>query len=362
MSHWRRRGQRVVRITGNFQQERELHPAAFALLTELFGKGWHDPEKLNQNSRQTAILLNQAKQSFAQFLNVESNEIEFLGEVDLGFQLGIQGLLNEGGTLIHSAIDRQKVFAVAKYVEKLGHSVKTLTVNSQGEILEEPGQSEDLLVWQLANGETGNLQQVPKTECQIFADCTSSGVDHLPEFAYQTALFDSTSWAGPAGLGVLVIKTNAKWRNPLPHNDLTRTPNSYSLPLALASAVALENYKKDQDIRVKIKQQIIEFISTNISGVDIASTNHGLSKYISFTAKSIEADRLLLELEDLGFSVDSGSACKSADMKPSHVLAAMGRPIVGNIRLTIHKEMSEQVVKEFLAALKLTIEKLRAVI
>ena len=61
----------MVRITGNFQQETELHPAASALLTELFDKGWHDPTKLNQQSRQTAILLQQAKESFAKLLQVE---------------------------------------------------------------------------------------------------------------------------------------------------------------------------------------------------------------------------------------------------------------------------------------------------
>ena len=67
----------------------------------------------------------------------------------------------------------------------------------------------------------------------------------------------------------------------------------------------------------------------------------------------------MLALEELGFAVDSGSACKSADMQPSHVLAAMGRPIAGNLRLTIHKDISEKMVKEFCQALKITVAKLR---
>ena len=73
---------------------------------------------------------------------------------------------------------------------------------------------------------------------------------------------------------------------------------------------------------------IINTISSQIEDVVIASAPNGISKYLSISIKSIEADRLLLDLEDKGFSVDSGSACKSADMQPSHVLAAMGRPIV----------------------------------
>jgi cysteine desulfurase len=47
-------------------------------------------------------------------------------------------------------------------------------------------------------------------------------------------------------------------------------------------------------------------------------------------------------------------------MKPSHVLAAMSRPITGNIRLTIHKEMTSEIVKDFCQALKTSVIKLRA--
>lgn len=349
----------MVRITGNFQQERVLHPASASLLSELFLKGWPDPSKLNNQSRQTALLLQQAKESFAKHLSVRPDEIEFLGEVDLGFQLGIQGLLNKESRLAYSAIDRQKVFAVAAAEEKTGRSLNLLPVNDQGDIQESSISENDLLVWQVANGETGNLQKSPTSKAQIFADCTSSGIDHLPRFEYQSALFDSSSWAGPAGVGVLVIKSSAKWRNPLPHNDLVRVPNSFSLPLVLASAVAMENYATQSDIRLKLKKVIIDFISDQISDVDIASNLDGLSKNLSVSIKGIEADRLLLALEDAGYAVDSGSACKSADMQPSHVLAAMGRPITGNIRLTIHKETTEQTVTDFCQALKSSVAMLR---
>jgi cysteine desulfurase len=215
------------------------------------------------------------------------------------------------------------------------------------------------LVWQVANGETGNVQANPKSQALIFADCTASGVDYLPEFKYHTALFDSKSWQGPAGLGLLIIKDAEKWRNPSPHNDFSRSLDTYSIPLAIASSVALEAYLSDTDIRAKLKKLLIEFISEQISDVDIASTDNGLSKFLSCSFANVESDRLLLELEQLGFAVDSGSACKSADMQPSHVLAAMGRPIVGNIRLTLHKDITEQMVVEFCQALKISVEKLR---
>jgi cysteine desulfurase len=136
-------------------------------------------------------------------------------------------------------------------------------------------------------------------------------------------------------------------------------PNSYSLALVLASAVAIENYAVQIDIRLKLKKFILDFIAEQIDDVEIASNISGLSKNISISIKGVEADRLLLALEDSGYAVDSGSACKSADMQPSHVLAAMNRPIAGNIRLTLHKEMTEDIVKDFCQALKSNVSKLR---
>ena len=349
----------MVRITGDFQQERVLHPAAMALLNQFFSKGWADPNKLNNNSRQSAILLQQVREKFAELLKVRPDELEFLGESDLGFQLGISGLLKKDSKLFYSSIDRQRVFAVASGEENKGRQVTCLPVNNIGQIGSFSATSNDVVVWQVANGESGNTQTKPATQGVIFADCTASGIDLLPNFDYQTALFDSASWQGPAGFGIFIIKQAKDWRNPLPHNDHTRVPGGFSIPLAIASSVALEGYLADRDIRAKLKEQIINYINSEIPNVDIASSLDGLSKFLSFSVSGVEADRLLLALEDLGFAVDSGSACKSADMQPSHVLAAMGRPIAGNIRLTLHKDITEQMVKEFCQALKSCVEKLR---
>jgi len=340
----------VVRITADFQQERVLHPAAMAQLNQSFSKGWADPNKLNASSREVAILLQQVRENFASVLKVRPDEIEFLGESDIGFQLGISGLLKSDSKLIHSSIDRQRIFAVAAHEENHGRKVDCLSVDKNGAILPYAAHENDVVVWQVANGETGNLQPSAPASGLVFADCTASGVEALPNFDYQSALFDSSSWQGPAGVGILVIKAPDKWRNPLPHNDLTRVPGTYSIPLIIASSLALTAYLGQEEIRPKLKKYIIEFISSQISEVDIASNLDGLSKFLSFSVSKVEADRLLLQLESAGFAVDSGSACKSADMQPSHVLAAMNRPITGNIRLTLHKDITEQMVKDFCQA------------
>jgi cysteine desulfurase len=329
----------VVRITSGFQQESALHPSAKKVLNQLFEQGWPDPEKINKESRAAAILLNEAKNTFAKYLNIRTDEIEFIGDVNLGFHLAINGLLKPESKLITSEIDKQSIFAISNHWLNAGHQTQVMKVDRSGQSVQVVSAETDLVTWQVANGETGIIQNNPVSKSMFFADCTSSGVDHLPDFKYQTALFDSKSWQGPSGLGVLVIRKDADWVNPLPHNDYVRVPNTYSLPLALASAVALESYLLDRHKVEDYKDHLLEKLrNSNLQFTSPVGAKN-LAKYLTLIFANVEADRLVLELQDAGFAVDSGSACRSADMQPSHVLAAMNLPTAGGIRITFHPQI-----------------------
>ena len=348
----------MVRITSGFQQESPLHPSAKKVLDQLFDRGWPDAEKINQSSREAAILLNEAKNTFAKYLNLRVDEIEFIGEVNLGFHLGITGMLKPDSNLIISEIDKQNIFAIKNSWENGGQKSHTMKVNAVGQSQAGSFAEKDLLVWQVANGETGIIQDSPKSNSMIFADCTASGVDYLPEFEYQTALFDSKSWQGPTGIGILVIKNGAQWINPLPHNDYVRTPNSYSLPLALASAVALESYVLERAKVNDFKDQLIDKLKISQLQFIAPTGENNLAKFLTLIFANIEADRLVLELQDAGFAVDSGSACRAADMQPSHVLAAMGLPTAGGIRITFHPQISGDDVTELGKAIISSVKRL----
>jgi cysteine desulfurase len=348
----------VVRITSGFQQESPLHPSAKKVLDQLFDRGWPDTKKINQSSREAAILLYEAKNTFAKFLNLRVDEIEFIGEVNLGFHLAITGLLKPDSKLIISEIDKQNIFAVKNSWENAGRQSHIMKVNAVGQSQEGSFAEKDLLVWQVANGETGIIQDSPKSNSMIFADCTASGVDYLPDFDYQTALFDSKSWQGPNGIGILVIKNGAQWINPLPHNDYIRTPNTYSLPLALASAVALESYVLERGKVNGFKDQLIDQLKISQLEFIAPIGENNLAKFLTLIFANVEADRLVLELQDAGFAVDSGSACRAADMQPSHVLAAMGLPTAGGIRITFHPQINSNDVTDLGNAIISSVRKL----
>ena len=72
---------------------------------------------------------------------------------------------------------------------------------------------------------------------------------------------------------------------------------------------------------------------------------------ISLVFPNANGEEILRELASKGFAVDSGSACTAMNLQPSHVLAAMGHPTDGNIRITLHAESDEREVSALITAL-----------
>ena len=330
-------------------------------LPHIFEVTWPEPTKLGADSKSAALLLNEARETFASHLGVRSDELHFLGEPNSGFHLGISGLMSEEKKLVYGNIDRMEVFAIAE-----GYKSKMLEVDSSGQLDFSELGSDDVLSMQLCNRETGIIQNSrPKSPDHItglFIDATASGTRiGLPE-NWSTALWDSTSWAGPSGLGVFAVSKSANWKNPLPHLDGRINPGPASLALIVASALAIDSWVADEkNLAAKIatiNSDIRNYISTNIPDSDLAPG--GADHLISASFLYVNAEQLVTTLADKGYAVDSGSACSSINMQPSHVLAALGVLTQGNIRLTIHHATTFEQVKEFLEVLSQTISELRS--
>ena len=326
-------------------------------LPHIFEATWPDPTKLGTDSKSAALLLNEARETFASHLGVRSDEINFLGEPNLGFHLGLSGLMTDKNRLVYSNIDRMEVFAIAEKVNS-----EALSVSPTGQIDFSQLQSNDVVSLQLCNRETGIIQSGrPENIAGLFVDATASGTRiPLPE-NWSTALWDSTSWAGPSGLGIFAVSKRANWKNPLPHLDGRTNPGPTSLPLIVASALAVDSWVADEkNLSAKIatiNSDIRNYLKSNIPDCDLAPG--GADHLISASFLYVNAEQLVTKLADQGYSVDSGSACNAINMQPSHVLAALGLLTQGNIRLTIHHATTFEEVKTFLEVLTQTISELR---
>ena len=348
-------------VTGNFTSESPLHPAARAVFLDAIDKGWADPAKLHNSSRELDHLLNESKALFADRLGVEPAALSFLGEASLGHFLAISGLNRAlpAPRLFFPSTSRQEVLEVVG-----SHTgASALGVDLDGAFSIPDGSKEDLLVLQTVNGETGAISPDPSEFIgRIFVDATASPLQPLPQ-NWSVALWDSRSWNGPAGLGILAIRDVGGWVNPLPHLDHRVVPGGFNPALAIASAVALDAFVKDfvanEAATRRFNEMIRRFITDEIGEVDIASPDTARAEFLSFSFLYVDALQLVDMMNRRGFAIDSGSACTSAALEPSHVLAAMGRLTHGNVRIRLHSNIAESEIHALLKALKECVEELR---
>ena len=355
----------MVRVTGNFQSESPLHPKAFEVLNAAFDNGWANPAKLSHSGAKANQVKNQALESIAASLGVHVDSILAFSSMSIGYFLGIQGLRRNSEPLIHGATDRKDVFAIASTIDHL-----VLQCALDGKIIAPDTKSPNsVLALQIANPETGVIQECKEiikrvNTDRVFIDATASGVRCALDADYSTAIFDSRSWYGPADIGFLVLKKPSQWNNPLPHLNAAHPNFETSLPLLLASAVALDNFSNEvaaaNEQARAFNAQIRQAFSL-ISDVDIAgSLDSSVAHLLSASFLHCSGEELLRAIQNDGFSVDSGSACTADNLEPSHVLAAMGVLTHGNIRITIHPGTTQEEIDGLIASVKNNVERLRS--
>jgi cysteine desulfurase len=79
--------------------------------------------------------------------------------------------------------------------------------------------------------------------------------------------------------------------------------------------------------------------------------------------KGVEGESMLLQLDNKGIAVSTGSACSSGSLEPSHVLLAIGCPpevAHGSLRVTVGRFTTQDDVDYLLETLPPIVERLRA--
>jgi len=340
----------VVRVTGNFASEGPLSPPVREALLAAFDQGWADPKKLSQVASKAAILRNQSIENIAAKLKIPAASIEVLGEPSLGHFLAVSGYLRGDSTFAYSSIDKGKVRAIARS-QGLAHL--EIPTDSDGRILfPDSLPNQTTLSLQLANGETGLYQQEfsgSEKARFISVDATSSGSRIPLPPKWDSALFDSLSWNGPAGISILAIANRAEFSYPLPHIAPISVPGSYSLPLLIASSVALDLFHDaSSHIRGYLLDGLQKFEGVEVVGAGLPSLNNVLSCVV----KGVRNEAIVRQLAAQRIDVDAGSACSPEDLQPSHVIASMGFSTDGHLRFTLRSETTTEEIDELLASLQ----------
>jgi cysteine desulfurase len=131
-----------------------------------------------------------------------------------------------------------------------------------------------------------------------------------------------------------------------------------------AAQLALEQHDTEQTRTRNLRDRIELSILRSIPG----SSRNGpaeprLPNTSNIAFEAVEAEGILLLLDQEGICASSGSACTTGSLDPSHVLVAMGCSAArarASIRFSLGRYNSEQEVDYVLHRLPPVIEKLRA--
>jgi cysteine desulfurase len=135
--------------------------------------------------------------------------------------------------------------------------------------------------------------------------------------------------------------------------------------LGEAARLADQDMAREVAHTTALRDQIIAGILGGVS--DVLLTGHStqrLPNSASFCLAGVEGEALLLDLDQEGFAVSSGSACTSGVSEPSHVLLALGLPAdiaQGSVRITVGRGNTVEEVERLLDVFPRVVQRLRAV-
>lgn len=358
-----------------------------AMLPFLTGS-WGNPSSAYFFGHQLASQMDSARAGVAGLLNAEPREIIFTSCGTESNNSAIQSALltqPQKRHIITSAVEHSATLKFCQFLQKRGYEVTYLPVNCNGSLdlslLEQSIQPNTALVsLMLANNETGVLFPISEVSAlcrtkgvlchtdavqaagKIKLDVKRLGVDFLSLSAHKLY--------APKGVGALYIKRHTKY---LPYiiggsQERGRRGGTENVAGIVAFGRAAElafGQSETEEKRVRaLRDRLESSILATISG----SARNGpaqprLPNTSNIAFEGVEAEGILLLLDQEGICASSGSACTTGSLDPSHVLVAMGCSASrarASIRFSLGRYNTEKEVDYVLQRLPPIIEKLRA--
>ena len=352
-----------------------IHPAAKKALGSLPDYAFVDPTKLYHDSRSARLLLDSARASIAARLKVNPDEVSFIPSGNAGIDLTISGLLKalDNKTVVYSAVEQKAIIERLKDFSTFEIPVDKFARVDENQFIDslttnKPG----LAVLQFANHEVGTQQPLNPIykKCQelnipLFVDATmTAGLVNLGS-DWDVLLLKPATWGAPIGIDILVVKRNVRFKSILLDDgrENHKFSNNVSIPHAVAIGASLEEITLNRSEIAKslgtlindLRQLLASNLDITLLGDPVARVPHVLAAVI----KNIDGEALVSGLSKRGFAISSGSSCTPDQVKPSHVLAAMGFDNQINVRISLPFNASDADIFDFVKALNETMKELK---
>ncbi|MFA6297228.1 MAG: cysteine desulfurase family protein [Candidatus Paceibacterota bacterium] len=379
------------RIYLDYASTTPLDDETLKFMLPYFNGEYSNPSSMHQSGRDAMTVIVKSKKEIAEVIGVRSDEIIFTGSGTESDNLAILGVCraykNKGNHIIISAIEHKAILEPAKQLEKEGFVVSVLPVDKEGKInvdecvkLITP--KTILISIMYANNEIGTVEPIKELSKCIASLKNNEGMPFLhtdacqatgylsinvPELGVDLMTLNSSKIYGPKGVGLLYKKHSIKIDPVISGGEQEYSLRAGTENIALIAGFthALKKAEDHREEEVKRLQHLQSFFMLSIKMLLPYAKFNGplpitispetpltrLPNNVHISIPAVEGESMVLMLDHEGIEVATGSACSSLDLKPSHVLIAIGQDpeiIHGSIRFTLGRHTTKQELEKVL--------------
>lgn len=303
-----------------------------------------NPSGSHTLARDASRALDEARELVSSLVGCDPGELVFTSggtEADNIAVLGVHRA--RGGRVICSAVEHHAVLDTC-----IGIGGETVAVDSRGVVdLDSLAQMLDpdvtLVSVMLANNETGVVQPIDEV-VQMVRELAPAAVIHSdmvhgapwidltgPTSSVDLISLSAHKFGGPKGVGAIVVRSGVQM-SPLMHGggqERQRRPGTQNVAGIVGMAAALKatvEHLDENALRVEaLRNRLASGLVGAVGGtVEVATAARRVPGTLSLSFEGVDAQELLVLLDDAGICASAGSACASGATEPSHVLSAMG--------------------------------------
>ncbi len=322
-----------------------LRPVALDAMLPFLRDHHADPGRVHSDGRMTRVAIENAREQVAALLGARPREVVFTSGGTEARNAAVYGAVRrapDATRLVTTAVEHSSVLDAChrESVETTVVGVDSTGKVDAATVLEAVTSETALVSVQLANHEVGTLQPV----AEICAGARERGVlvhvdacaaigYHPVDFATLGAdLLSVTAhpWGGPKGTGALLIRRGLR----LPPfvvggaQERARRAGIENIPAIVGFGAAADELAGSLTTEIEHARRLHDRLReglTPLTGLTFHGPEHdGLPNLTCFGVDGVEAEPILLALDQRGIAIHSGSACSSESLEPSPVLEAMG--------------------------------------
>lgn len=339
-----------------------------------FTNNFGNPSSIYSIGRRSKKAVENARTKVAKAIGCQEKEIYFTSCGSESDNLAVKGVAfankNKGNHIITSKIEHPAILNTCKNLEENGFEVTYLNVDENGFIdlqeLKNSIKPETILISiMFANNEIGTIQPIKEiskiakdSEIIFHTDCVQAvgnvKID-VNEFGIDLLSMSAHKFYGPKGIGALYVRNGIEFTRIQDggHQEKNKRAGTENVAgivgLGKAIEIADNNLENYNSKLLKLRNYFIREITSKYDNVKInGDLKQRLPGNINISFPGVDAEELLLKLDNQGICASAGSACSSGSTQPSHVLTAIGLSeeyATGSLRITLGEENTIDDVK-----------------